>query len=109
MSARAVVLRGIFSAANTGSVGFLDGTEQVFDDFDGPWSQLAPKVREGWERAASLLAVTPPELLVPRDSPLLSSAPPPPRTCRKCGAPWTATTGAEPCGAGGTCEIGGIE
>jgi len=31
-----------------------------------------------------------------------------PRTCIKCGQPWTGTTGAKPCAAGGKCEIEGL-
>jgi len=32
-----------------------------------------------------------------------------PLACLKCGQPWTeTTTGAEPCAAGGQCEIEGL-
>ncbi len=66
MSARAVLLRGIFSAAGTSTVAF---TAAGVDTFDGRFDELHPEAREGWERVARLLEQTPPYLLVPRDPP----------------------------------------
>jgi hypothetical protein len=69
-----MVLRGIFAAANVRSVAFFGASAPV-DDFADGWRQLTPETQEGWLRVAALLAVTPPELLVPRDSPLLTTPP----------------------------------
>lgn len=68
-----MVLRGIFAAAGTSSVSFL--AAGAHDDFADGWRQLTPATRDAWERVAALLAITPPELLVPRDSPLLTTPP----------------------------------
>ena len=66
MSARAVLIRGLFSASGASAVAF---TSAGVDTFEGRFDELHPEAREGRERIARLIESTPPHLLVPRDPP----------------------------------------
>jgi hypothetical protein len=70
-NALGMVLRGLFSSINVQTVAFRNPptpgmhAPDAVDDFTEGWRQLEPDVRAGWVRAATIIAQTPPGLLVP--------------------------------------------